>query len=121
MAHRSRRSDQVLRARADRRRSRPLRLRPATALPGRPTELAPGLDSDLIATRLERFSKPTDFWKRFSPDLTNAPDVQVLLNAPLTGVRLTLDGASVDHLEVRRPDGGSWRSAPDATSCRRRP
>ncbi|MBR7619210.1 GMC family oxidoreductase [Phenylobacterium sp. 20VBR1] len=80
---------------------------PATALPGRPTELAPGLDSDLIATRLERFSKPTDFWKRFSPDLTNAPDVQVLLNAPLTGVRLTLDGASVDHLEVRRPDGGS--------------
>lgn len=80
---------------------------PATALPGRPTAFAPGLDGDVVTTRLERFSRPTDFWRRFGAALARDPDVQVLMDAPLRGVRLSPDGASVDHLEVIRPDGRS--------------
>ncbi len=63
---------------------------PASALPGRPAE---------------RFSKPTDFWRRYGAALTAAQTVQVFLNAPVTFVRLKADGASVDHLEVAAADG----------------
>jgi choline dehydrogenase-like flavoprotein len=80
---------------------------PASALPGRPASLVPGLDDDTIETRLERFSRPTDFWKRYGEALSRDPDVHVLMEAPLLGVRLAADGRSVDHLEVRRPDGGA--------------
>ena len=78
---------------------------PASALPGRPVEFAPGLDGALIQTRLERFSKPTDFWRRYGAVLTAAKTVHVLLNAPVTGLRLKPDGASLDHVEVALPDG----------------
>lgn len=80
---------------------------PATALPGRPVSFAPGLDGEVVTTRLERFSRPTDFWVRYGEALASDPDVHVLMNAPLRGVRLTADGASVDHLDVARPDGGT--------------
>ncbi len=78
---------------------------PASALPGRQAELAPGLDGATFVTRLERFSRPTDFWKRYGQALTQARDVQVLMNAPIKAVRLAPDGGRVDHLEVLRPDG----------------
>ncbi|QUD86477.1 GMC oxidoreductase [Phenylobacterium montanum] len=79
---------------------------PATALPGRPAEFAPGLDGALVRTTLERFSKPTDFWKRYGAALTAAANVLVLLHAAVTGVRLRPDAASVDHIEVAAADGG---------------
>jgi choline dehydrogenase-like flavoprotein len=79
---------------------------PATALPGKQVELAPGLDGDAFSTRLERFSRPTNFWTRYKAQIKAAPKVGVLMEAPLTGVRLSADGAQVDHLEIRRPDGG---------------
>jgi choline dehydrogenase-like flavoprotein len=77
---------------------------PGTALPGRPAALAPGLDGPLIRTTLERFSRPTDFFRRFLPRLRRDPHVHLLTQAPVTAVRLTRDGRSVDHLEVLRPD-----------------
>jgi choline dehydrogenase-like flavoprotein len=82
---------------------------PATALPGRPRELTPGLDGDVVVTRLERFSRPTNFWTRYGEALSRDPDVHILVNAPLAGVRLAPDGGSVDHLEAHRPDGSSAR------------
>lgn len=78
---------------------------PASVLPNAQREFAAGLDSDLIETRLERFSRPTNFWTRFGDDLARSPNVRVLMNAPVQEVRLADDGATVDHLEVRRPDG----------------
>ena len=80
---------------------------PSSALPGRQAQLVPGLDGPIFATRLERFSRPTDFWKRFGDVLSRDPDVHVLMDAPLQAIRLTPDGGSVDHLEARRPDGQS--------------
>lgn len=79
---------------------------PATALPGKQIELAPGLDGEALSTRLERFSRPTNFWTLHGDRLKADPKVGVLMDAPLTGVRLSADGGQVDHLEVRRPDGG---------------
>ena len=61
---------------------------PATALPGRPAELAPGLAGSSFETRLERFSKPTDFWRRWREDLAAATDVRVATHAAVAAVRL---------------------------------
>ena len=82
---------------------------PATALPGRQAEYVRGLDGPTVATRLERFSRPTDFWKRYGQALARDPDVHVLMQAPLRAIRLKAGGAGVDHLEVARPDGSSAR------------
>ena len=78
---------------------------PISALPGRPAQMVPGLDGEVVATRLERFSRPTNFWTRYGDGLSRDADVQILMNAPLRAVRLTPGGGAVDHLEVRRPDG----------------
>lgn len=78
---------------------------PASVLPAAQREFARGLDNDLIETRLERFSRPTNFWTRFGADLAKAENVRILMNAPVQEIHLTKDGSAVDHLEVRRPDG----------------
>ena len=78
---------------------------PATTLPGRQAEFAPGLDGEMIATRLERFSRPTDFWRRFGAKLKSDPHVHVVMEAPATAIRLKADGGAVDHIEVRGPGG----------------
>ena len=78
---------------------------PGHALPGRPAEFAPGLDGQVVATTLERFSKPTDFSRRYGETLAAARNVHVFLNAPVTGLRLKADGGAMDHVEVAAPDG----------------
>jgi choline dehydrogenase-like flavoprotein len=80
---------------------------PASALPGAQAELAPGLDGPRIVTRLERFSRPTNFWTRFREALAGDPAVHVLMDAPVLAVRLTPDGGTVDHLDVRSSDGAT--------------
>jgi len=82
---------------------------PRTALPGRPVEFAPGLDGPSIETRLERFSKPTNFWTRYRQALTMARDVWVSPETPVLAVRLTQDGSKVDHLEILDPGTGARR------------
>ena len=83
---------------------------PRTALPGRPVELAPGLDGARIETRLERFSKPTNFWTRYGADLAAAADVWVARDTPVLGIRLSPDGRTVDHLEIVGPHGAARRT-----------
>lgn len=74
---------------------------PASALPGEPAAFAEGLEhAKAVTTRLERFSRPTDFWRRYGAELTAAPTATVALNAAVTGVRLTPDGGAVDHIEA---------------------
>jgi choline dehydrogenase-like flavoprotein len=79
--------------------------RPADALPGALEELAPGLDGDKIATTIERFSKPSDFWKIFGEELTRSPNARVLALAPAVAIRLHPDGKAVDHIEVVAANG----------------
>ncbi len=79
---------------------------PRTALPGRQVEWAPGLDGPLLETRLERFSKPTNFWTRYGDALRTATDVWVAPETPVLAIRLSADGSRVDHLEIQGPDGG---------------
>ncbi len=79
---------------------------PQGALPGSQEELAPGLDSDLVRTTIERFSKPTNFWRRYGEDLTRMPNVRIVKDAPAIRIQLTSDGNAVDAIEVAGPDGG---------------
>ncbi len=61
-----------------------------------------GFDSPLVRTNsLERFSCPTDFGRRYARRLELASDVNVLLGANCTSLRLGPDGQAVDELEVR--------------------
>jgi choline dehydrogenase-like flavoprotein len=47
-----------------------------------PVELIPGLKSDVIQTRsFERFSLPTNFWKRLGPSLQIAANIQIITGA----------------------------------------
>jgi choline dehydrogenase-like flavoprotein len=72
-------------------------------------EIVPGLDGELLHTTIERFSRPTNFWTRYGAQLTDAPNVQIVTGAAVTAIRLSADGASVDHLEVRLSDGRMWQ------------
>ena len=75
-----------------------------------------GFNSDVVRTSgLERFSCPTDFGKRYARRLRVAPDVQVLLGANCTAVRLAADGREVREIDVATLAGRRFRIAPRAT------
>jgi choline dehydrogenase-like flavoprotein len=78
---------------------------PEGALPGAQKELAPGLDGDLVQTTVERFSKPTNFWRRYGEELTRSDRVRIVKDAPVVHIQLAADGNSVDWIEVASPDG----------------
>ncbi len=55
--------------------------------------------------RLERFSCPTDFGKRYHALIANAPNINVLLNANLTDLQLNPSGTSVTRASTRTLTG----------------
>ena len=59
---------------------------PASALPHSQAEIVPGLDGNLFETRLERFSRPTNIWKRYKRILRRASNVDIWLEAAVTGI-----------------------------------
>jgi choline dehydrogenase-like flavoprotein len=60
--------------------------------------------SDVTTTRLERWSPPTNFAKRYSRELGQSPNVRVYLGAHALRVQLSPDGRSVDYvLAATRP------------------
>ena len=69
-----------------------------TALP-----MIRGFDSPLVRTNgLERFSCPTDFGRRYARRLRVAPDIEVLMGANCTGIRLQPTGARCANWKWRR-------------------
>ena len=75
-----------------------------------------GFDSSRILTNgLERFSCPTHFGDRYARRLEIAPNVQVLLGANCTAVRLQADGRAVRELEIRTLAGTHFRVTPNTT------
>ena len=61
------------------------------------------------ADTLERFSRPTDFGKRYGKWLGDCASVRVLLHANVRHVQLVADGQSVDHLVVASGPGREFR------------
>ncbi|HSH88040.1 MAG TPA: GMC family oxidoreductase [Methylophilus sp.] len=65
-----------------------------------------GFQSDFIKTNnLERFSCPTNLGDRYKQRLILAKDVEILLGANCTGIRLDANGNHVTHLDVASLQG----------------
>ena len=72
-----------------------------------------GFHSGRVLTNgLERFSCPTHFGTRFAKRLSLAPNVQVLMGANCTAVRLQTDGQSVRKLDVATLAGKRFSVTP---------
>ncbi len=74
----------------------------AAAMPDHPIPLDRPL-SDLNLERIERYSKPTDVWRKWRDHLTSSSDVTVIQEATCTGVLTNAEGTCVAALEVRTP------------------
>jgi choline dehydrogenase-like flavoprotein len=68
--------------------------------------MIPGFDGpDVISSRLERWSPPTDFAKRYTPEFRKETKLRVLLGAHAIHIQLTGDGKSVDHIQAASRPG----------------
>jgi choline dehydrogenase-like flavoprotein len=86
------------------------------ALGGVAPPMVRGFQSEVVRTDgLERFSCPTNFGRRYERRLRVAPDIQVLLGANCTGLRLQADGRSVREVAVATLAGRRFRVAARAT------
>jgi choline dehydrogenase-like flavoprotein len=72
-----------------------------SVFPNTQPEILRGFDCDEIATwKLERWSIPTDYSRRYRTELENAPNVRVLLHAHGIHLQLTADGKSISHVDA---------------------
>ena len=74
-----------------------------------PSPLIDSVDGEAFRTSLERFSRPTNFWKRWRPILKKSENIRVVLNAAAIDIRLKADGRNVDHILAAAPDGRRFR------------
>ena len=76
----------------------------SSALP--PGELIEGLAAPGVSTdAIERFSLPTDMWRRVERDLRMAPDIRVLSNAACLRLDTFGGGGLVERAEIADPEG----------------
>jgi choline dehydrogenase-like flavoprotein len=80
----------------------------ASALPKHPISLDPS-STDLIVDRIERWSKPTNAWKKYEATLSRSPDVTVIHGVTCTNVVTNADGTRVIALELRTPSNRSHK------------
>ncbi|MFQ6334984.1 FAD-dependent oxidoreductase [Methylophilus sp. 3sh_L] len=65
-----------------------------------------GFKSDIVKTNnLERFSCPTNLGDRYKQRLLLAKDIDILLGANCTGIRLNQAGTHVNHLDIASLQG----------------
>ena len=64
--------------------------------------------ADFTTTRIERFSCPTDFGRRYRDRLAAAPDVRVLLHANCTCLVASADGAYIEQAIIQTHDGNRF-------------
>ncbi len=60
---------------------------------------------DITTSRLERWSPPTNFARRYAPDLRRAPNLRTFLGGHATHVQLNAAGNSVDHIRASARPG----------------
>jgi len=88
-----------------------------TAALGEPITLGEGG----VYTTYLQFSKtrdnvlPTHFGERYSDDLKRMSNLNLMLHANVTGLRLTSDARTVDHLDVATLDGNRFQVKPKYT------
>jgi len=81
-----------------------------SAFPGTQPEILRSFDDEDFATwPLERWSVPTDFSKRYRPDLNAAPNVRVLLHAHAIHLQMDASGATLQHVEAACTPGSTFR------------
>jgi choline dehydrogenase-like flavoprotein len=79
------------------------------ALVGQPRDMIRQFVSDRIPTEnLERNSRPTDFGKRYEPELRGAPRVRVLLGANCTHLAASPEGQTIDRVDVATLAGNQF-------------
>ena len=79
----------------------------SAALSGPQTTIAPGLpDGAVTSSRLERWSSPTDFGKRYHDDIARHRLIICLLNATCTSIDFSDNPQSVALLSLSTPGGG---------------
>jgi choline dehydrogenase-like flavoprotein len=72
----------------------------ASALPGLPISPATS-DGDLRLDRVERFSAPTDVWKKWGAALARSSEVMVIHRAACTSIFTSAEGARALGLQLR--------------------
>jgi choline dehydrogenase-like flavoprotein len=72
----------------------------ASALPTHPVSLD-GSAGDLVVDRIERFSKPTNVWRKWGAALARSREVTVIHGATCTNVVTNADGSRAIALELR--------------------
>ncbi len=79
-------------------------------LPSGRAEMIEGFDGEeVVSRRLERWSMPTDFGRRYLPALKRSGKVRLILHANCTGIQLDEHGRSVLHLNVSSLAGHAFR------------
>ena len=79
-------------------------------LPSGRMEMIEGFDGeDVVSRRLERWSVPTDFGKRYLPTLKRSGSTRLVLHANCTAIQLDEQGRSVAHVTVSTIAGHSFR------------
>jgi choline dehydrogenase-like flavoprotein len=81
-----------------------------SAFPKTQPEILKSFDNaDLATWPLERWSIPTDFSKRYRPDLESAPSVRVLLHAHAVHLQMHPDGKALRHVDAACTPGQVFR------------
>lgn len=76
------------------------------ALPTARPEMIPGFTSDRVETDgLERFSRPTNFAKRYWRELAESSSIRVILNSNCTHVSADRDNQAIHQISVATLDG----------------
>jgi choline dehydrogenase-like flavoprotein len=83
------------------------------ALPADARPMIKGFAGTSFTTdRLERSSRPTDFAKAYGQELERAPNIRLLLRAPVTAIRLGEAGRHVASVDLRDAAGRPFTIAP---------
>ncbi|MEK7950838.1 GMC oxidoreductase [Luteolibacter soli] len=81
-----------------------------SVFPEKQTEIITGFDNkELVSWPLERWSVPTDFSKRYRPDLDAAPNVRVLLHAHAIHLQMDAGGQRLMHVDAACSPGSNFR------------
>ena len=80
--------------------------RATSALPAPRLSLEEG---DLVVDRIERYSKPTNVWRKWRSTLTQSRDVTVIYGTTCTSVITNAEGSRAIAIELKTAPGQSYR------------
>jgi choline dehydrogenase-like flavoprotein len=66
-------------------------------------------DSLIIVDRIERFSKPTNVWRKWQAELAQSADIEVIHDTACTAIATSHDGNRVVGLDLKSASGNTHR------------